>query len=233
MKRIAGVAIIALCIFLATPVFAIPHTYIYSYTGGYISGSGLEHQKDYSWGLDSSQIPQNEEIVSVTILFKGLHNWDNLINDLYVNVLGDTPLPLDPPLPLAQLPLSFKVIGTGDNPYDNVFFNNLNSWNRNGESNAFIHDFALAYGGTGINNATTARDVSYTFTNVTQPALMSFFNTAIDDGNFGLGFDPDCHYWGSKIKLTLITQPVPEPSTFLLLGAGLAGVGLLRRRFKC
>jgi hypothetical protein len=220
MKRIAEVAIIALCIFLATPVFAITitHTYTYSYTGGYISGSGLEHQQYYSWGLNSSQIPQNEDIISVTILFKGLHNWDNLENHLYVNVLGDAPTPL-----------SFHVIGT-DNPNDNVFFDNLNSWNLNGEGNAFIHDFALLYGPG--NNATIARDVSYTFTNVTQPSLINFFNTAIDDGNFGLGFDPDCHFWGSKIKLTLITERVSEPSTFLLLGAGLAGVSLLRKRFK-
>jgi hypothetical protein len=28
------------------------------------------------------------------------------------------------------------------------------------------------------------------------------------------------------------THQVPEPSTFLLLGAGIAGVGLLRRIFK-
>jgi len=222
MERTAKLTILAvcICIFLATPVFAT--TYTYKYSGDFINNSGLEHQKYYSWGLSSSQIPQNEDIVSATILFKGLYNWDNLQNHFYVNILGDAPT--SP---------SFQVIGT-DNPNDNIFLDNLNSWNLNNEGNAFVHDFALPYGNG--NNATTPRDVSYTFTDVSQPSLMSFFNTAINDGIFGLGFDPDCHYWAQKIKLTLITEvptggggDIPEPGTIVLLGSGLLGLGLYSR----
>jgi hypothetical protein len=43
------------------------------------------------------------------------------------------------------------------------------------------------------------------------------------------GFDPDI-YALDDVSVTRVS--VPEPSTLLLFGAGLAGVGLLRRRFR-
>ena len=50
------------------------------------------------------------------------------------------------------------------------------------------------------------------------------------DGVFGLGFDPDCHYWNDGVEL-VITTAIPEPATMVLFGLGLAGFGL-RHRLK-
>jgi hypothetical protein len=62
----------------------------------------------------------------------------------------------------------------------------------------------------------------------------------INDGLFGFGFDPDCHYYNDGISLLITTtfkeydNPVPEPVTGLGVIAGLSGLaGYIRKRRIC
>jgi hypothetical protein len=63
-------------------------------------------------------------------------------------------------------------------------------------------------------------------------SLLASLNTFAGDGTFGLGFDPDCHYYndGVELKITTETIPTPEPTTMALFGLGLAGLGMIRRK---
>jgi len=75
------------------------------------------------------------------------------------------------------------------------------------------------------------QDITYNFT---QPELDDL-NDFLANDNFGIGFDPDCHFYNCGITLTLETAQVPEPSSYMLVASGLtmiAGAGILRRRRK-
>jgi hypothetical protein len=73
---------------------------------------------------------------------------------------------------------------------------------------------------TYTNLPSTPQDLVYTFT----PGDLAALNTYLADHRFGIGIDPDCHFYNDGITLGIVT---PEPATIMLLAIGV--VTLLRR----
>lgn len=139
------------------------------------------------------------------------------------------------------IPDGEKIIGA------NLFFDNIRNYN-NSPNDLWVHlletvasgvtvgtdnqgggDF---FAGQGIllnhwqNLPDTAQDITYTF----DAAEIAALNLYAADGNFGFGFDPDCHFYNDGITLTIETSHAPIPSSVVLLSLGLFCVAGLSRR---
>ena len=116
-----------------------------------------------------------------------------------------------------------------DDPVDNPL---SPGWHYAGEDgySLLVPDWIGGYNATLVGQWTdvdgnqTANDVVFTLSSQDDPELWA---NLVNGGNFGIGIDPDCHFRGDSIE---IETPVPEPTTMLLFGCGLIGMGVLGRK---
>ena len=186
----------------------------------------LSHNTSYAWnfvlsGEESAAIQQaintNPEQVEVEFKVDGVFNWNDDAHDLFINLLNDVP----------GAWYSGQIMSYGDyNPYSSNIFEQYENYFNGVELLAQYDEDDFQ---------TTPVDISYTFNGSQLTTLATF----LANNTFGIGLDPDCHYYSNGIHMKIITgmspppnvDAVPEPGSIFLLGTGmLCLAGWQRRR---
>lgn len=222
-------------------MFDLDHHYAYTWgISTAVTGNGLN---TYSGLKDQLKVGSGWSIDSVTLTFKDIWDWVVEPNDrLWVNLL-DTNYTGNSNKDLKKGVRAFQ-----DNADDIEstaaganYFNNkgtaLSSWTASNGTSGTGGYWTDPNGG----NEHKKTDVTFTFTGSQISALITYINnggaTSGSTGyaDFGLAFDPDCHYYNTGVELTVVTKKyyVPEGgASVAFLGAGLIAVTTLRRLWR-
>ncbi|MCP4453298.1 MAG: hypothetical protein GY809_17700 [Planctomycetes bacterium] len=180
----------------------------------------LVHRNTYTWGGGSqdteTKLAAGEEIVSASLKFRKIYNWNNADYWLHVNLLN----------------VPKRASGDIEN-WTDTFRDDSNPGHYFDAGPGFGATLTETYtnAATTPNSLPTSRgsrkNVIYDFSD----SDLDVFNNYAKDGSLGLGFDPDCHFYNRGIVLRYETNRVPVPGAVLLgfLGLATAGIRLGRR----
>ena len=174
----------------------------------------LDHHEAYTWRIDNVNLA-GQTITGATLTFTNISNWDSNPNMLFIHLLdsaknaGVASFVDASGTPVTNIADNFAGALYGSNPLVNA-----------GTANTLL---------TAQSFTTTPTTFVYTFTAAQLQALNAYF---ANGNNIAFGFDPDCHFWNNGITFNFTTAATqtPEPMTLTLLGTGLAGLYLRRRR---
>jgi len=185
----------------------------------------LNHSYWYTWGFKNFAILHGEVITEAVLRISDVNNWtaaENGRNWLRLYLLDTAENPYNGRTDEANPPTGrLRRYSDTDNGRDNIV-------GLNWTAKTHIATYTDFDGGPGGDVVT----LNYSFASL---GLLGVLTAYIANGNnFGLGFDPDCHFWNSGVSFTIHTAPrrVPEggaAASMLALGVGTAAL-LDRRR---
>jgi len=164
----------------------------------------LPHGSYFLWGINGT-LPDGYRVASASVTFHKIYNWTHEANDrIWLHLLQGA---------------SSGVTGGYDGEAYGSWFN----------TPAYPHEQILLNDFNNLPEGFRNRaDVTYDF----EDSELAMLNEYLVDGNMGLGFDPDCHFYNCGVEFSGTVAPIPEPGTLLLLGLGLVGIGGVSRRWS-